>query len=69
MNLNGLINMVMRLFARKAVRAMTRGTTGRAPKAQTPRGGAAGGGAAASTQREAAKRARQAAKITRRLGR
>ena len=65
MNLNGLINMVIRLFARKAInRAMRTTMRGSTRPPQT-----GGTGAAGASHRDAAKRARQAAKITRRLGR
>ena len=65
MNMNGLINMVIRMFARKAVNRAMRTTlrgTARPPQA-------GGTGAPGASHRDAAKRARQAAKITRRFGR
>ena len=65
MNMNGLINMVVRLFARKAMRHMTQTTT--RPGSRAPN--AAGTGSASAGQREAARRARQAARMARRLGR
>lgn len=72
MNVNQIINMVMRLFVQKGVNwGINKGAAmvaKRNPASQTGKGGA--GGASQSTQaRDLAKRARQAAKITRRLGR
>ncbi|HMO07238.1 MAG TPA: hypothetical protein PKD10_06260 [Paracoccaceae bacterium] len=66
MNLNGLIRMIVNMVLRRGIGAMTK------PAAGTKRRGAAAPGQApdpAATARETAKRARQAARITRKLGR
>ncbi len=63
MNMGGLINMVLRMFMRRAInKGISKGIGMATSKGKKPAGPALKG-------RESAKRARQAARITRRLGR
>ena len=63
MNLNQIVNMVVRIFVRKGVNwGINKGTAAIAKKTAKP-------GQAPLDTRALAKRARQAARITRRLGR
>ncbi len=69
MNMNQLINMAMRMLTRRAMNwGMNKGMN---TLSRNGRGGAEGrrGHGQDKTTREAIKRARQAARITRRLGR
>lgn len=66
MNVNQIVNMVMRIFVRKGVNWGINKGTGMLAK-RTP--AKPGGASHAASARDVAKRARQAAKITRRMGR
>ncbi len=66
MNLNQIINMILRIFVRKGVNmGITKGASYMARRSP----GKPGGPDQSATARDLAKRARQAAKITRRMGR
>lgn len=66
MNLNQIVNMVMRIFVRKGVNwGINKGAQAVAKRSPVKPGGPT----QAAHGRDIAKRARQAAKITRRLGR
>ena len=68
MNLNGLIRMVLNMVLRKGMKAMAK--PGGNAKRRGSEGPAAGAGPDhGQTARDAAKRARKAAQLTRRLGR
>ena len=68
MNLNRLVSLFVKLFAFRALARMMRGT-GRRTGSITGRPAPTNQPGASRTQREAIKRARQAARVTRRLGR
>ena len=71
MNLNQIVDMVVRIFVRKGVRWGINKGAGMLAKKGTPAGtaGAKGPAAGGHDPRALAKRARQAARITRRMGR
>ncbi len=70
MNLNQLVNMVIRTVTRRLINMGINKGIDYASRKGKPRAGAAGGDRGQSKDaRAVAKRARQAAKITRRLGR
>jgi hypothetical protein len=70
MDFNRLAQMLMRIFTRKAVNFGIRKGTGMiAGKGKPGAGGKAADATQANAARDTAKRARQAARITRRLGR
>jgi hypothetical protein len=70
MNLNQIVNMVMRLFLRKGVNwGINKGTQMMAKRGKSAGSGQMADHAQGAQARETAKRARKAAAITRRLGR
>ena len=70
MNLNQIVNMVMRMFVRKGLNwGINKGTRMVAKHSKPSASGPVADHAQASQARETAKRARKAAAITRRVGR
>jgi hypothetical protein len=70
MDLNQIINMITRMFVRKAVnKGINKGIDFAARRGKSPAAMSAADHKQANSARDIAKRARKAARITRRLGR